>query len=568
MKNDFSHSLETREAQQKSRSPLSFVALFEMDEYLMSGKRLLKESAAGVSPFDGFIPCQPTVTEHIAFSPFASEASDLTKCVCVLVAGGIGERLGYSGIKIELPTEISSGICFLEMYCEYMISLNGQWLCIMTSDDTDNYTKALLEANNYFGLDSNKVSIIKQEKVVCFADADANIAYDDHGQAIRKPHGHGDIHSLIYKERLTERWLENGLEFALFFQDTNPMCFRTLPVALRVSQEHKLDVNFVAIPRKARAATGALMRLRSSSREMTVNVEYNYLDHLLKLNGLRDYNDASGYSLFPGNNNELVFELKSYSRHLNGLQGNVCPEFVNPKYVDDTRTTFKTPTRLECMMQDYPQSLPSEAQVGITLFSDSPFSKSVTHPMYAPAKNNIEDAAVLSLKGIPDASPGSSELAIYACNAQMLKGLGCHIADPVPSHWGGIEQEEWCHIVFHPSFLPKFSQLPFRFMKPDDVVISAKSTLVVRGRHVVFSGRLELDGALIVCAHPDAYVTLESVQVSNLGWRFSPASKDDTEIHRIRGFSLKRSSMPTKSDDSVYVLNFEISGVYSLKVKI
>ena len=31
------------------------------------------------------------------------------------------------------------------------------------------------------------------------------------------------------------------------------------------------------------------------------------------------------------------------------------PEFVNPKYVDDTRKRFKAPTRLETLMQDVPK---------------------------------------------------------------------------------------------------------------------------------------------------------------------------------------------------------------------
>ena len=31
--------------------------------------------------------------------------------------------------------------------------------------------------------------------------------------------------------------------------------------------------------------------------------------------------------------------------------GGVMVEFVNPKYTDATRTAFKSPTRLECMMQ-------------------------------------------------------------------------------------------------------------------------------------------------------------------------------------------------------------------------
>lgn len=33
----------------------------------------------------------------------------------MLVAGGLGERLGYSGIKIALPTELASGKCFLQV---------------------------------------------------------------------------------------------------------------------------------------------------------------------------------------------------------------------------------------------------------------------------------------------------------------------------------------------------------------------------------------------------------------------------------------------------------------------
>lgn len=31
--------------------------------------------------------------------------------------------------------------------------------------------------------------------------------------------------------------------------------------------------------------------------------------------------------------------------------GGLIAEFVNPKYKDDSRTAFKSATRLECMMQ-------------------------------------------------------------------------------------------------------------------------------------------------------------------------------------------------------------------------
>ena len=33
----------------------------------------------------------------------------------VLVAGGLGERLGYSGIKLALPVDSASNMCFLQV---------------------------------------------------------------------------------------------------------------------------------------------------------------------------------------------------------------------------------------------------------------------------------------------------------------------------------------------------------------------------------------------------------------------------------------------------------------------
>ena len=42
----------------------------------------------------------------------------------------------------------------------------------------------------------------------------------------------------------------------------------------------------------------------------------------------------------------------------------LVPEFVNPKYADEDKIKFKSPTRLECMMQDYPKLLLPTANVG------------------------------------------------------------------------------------------------------------------------------------------------------------------------------------------------------------
>jgi UDP-sugar pyrophosphorylase len=45
----------------------------------------------------------------------------------VLVAGGLGERLGYSGIKVALPTELTTGLPYLAFYLAYFQKLQAQY---------------------------------------------------------------------------------------------------------------------------------------------------------------------------------------------------------------------------------------------------------------------------------------------------------------------------------------------------------------------------------------------------------------------------------------------------------
>jgi UDP-sugar pyrophosphorylase len=120
-----------------------------------------------------------------------------------------------------------------------------------------------------------------------------------------------------------------------------------------------------------------------------INVEYNQLDPLLQTQGdcKGDVADpTTGYSPFPGNANNLVLELSAYAKTLRGEDEGVVLEFVNPKYKDKTRTDFKKPTRLECMMQDIPKlyqkELGASVNIGFTTF-DRWFT-------FSPAKNSLE----------------------------------------------------------------------------------------------------------------------------------------------------------------------------------
>jgi len=79
-----------------------------MKAYLERGRSLLEASRQGVNPFDKFKPEVPTGVflkpGEEQMDAFESEGlKELAKTGFVLIAGGLGERLGYSGIKIDLP---------------------------------------------------------------------------------------------------------------------------------------------------------------------------------------------------------------------------------------------------------------------------------------------------------------------------------------------------------------------------------------------------------------------------------------------------------------------------------
>ena len=75
-----------------------------------------------------------------------------------------------------------------------------------------------------------------------------------------------------------------------------------------------------------------------------------------------------GRLLAVGNINQLILKMDTYADALAETRG-IIAEFVNPKYKDSSKTEFKSPTRLECMMQDFPKALPSTSAVGFTVIN-------------------------------------------------------------------------------------------------------------------------------------------------------------------------------------------------------
>lgn len=98
-----------------------------------------------------------------------------------------------------------------------------------------------------------------------------------------------------------------------------------------VSAKNGYDVNSLCVPRKAGEAIGGIARLRSerSGSSMTINVEYNQLDPLLRatVSPEGDVNDDSGWSPFPGESLPAI-QTNSFSSSLHA--GRLCSQSADP----------------------------------------------------------------------------------------------------------------------------------------------------------------------------------------------------------------------------------------------
>ena len=149
-----------------------------LSAYIHNARALLLSSSTGENPLEGW---RPVVPNGVSLQPLTAEYNkyeemgldELGSCGFVLVAGGLGERLGYNDIKVGLPTQTITNISYLEFYCRHILEIQHRYaertpikrripLAIMVSDDTSAKTNVMLMKHHYFGLERSQISLLKQ----------------------------------------------------------------------------------------------------------------------------------------------------------------------------------------------------------------------------------------------------------------------------------------------------------------------------------------------------------------------------------------------------------------------
>ena len=367
----------------------------------------------------------------------------------------------------------------------------------MTSCDTHDETISLLKTHNDYGMRPGQISIVKQNKIPAILDNDCHLALEHDKFLIEtKPHGHGDIHYLLYTSGKAKQWIKEGKKYMVQFMDTNVLAFNCVPASIGASVKYSYDVNSIVVPRRPKDAIGAICRInRADGTSVVQNVEYNLVDPLLKekFNGKGDIANESGFCDFPGNLNVLVFKLEPYLKILEETQG-LVPEFVNPKYADETRTKFKSPTRLECLMQDVPKLIKNGETVGYTYF-DRWFC-------FSACKNNLKDAIEKLKKNETGESAFTVERDIFKTNERILSEIcgKLEVVNTEPENElniGGCTVKFGPKIIIYPSYAPTISELKEKLQKmKKGIRMTNNSTLILKNDINIEEG-IDLDGYLV-----------------------------------------------------------------------
>ena len=514
--------------------------------YLHNARKLLAGAASDANPFEGYTPHQPDLVDLSEFGTAYDEAEALglaafAHTAVVLVAGGLGERLGYHGIKLDIPVEVAENTSYLAHYAGVVLAASHRLgkeipLIIMTSRDTHDATAATLETNNRFGLAENQIILLRQELVPALSDIDAKLALEGTCRLALKPHGHGDIHMLLHTSGTARRLANTGTWYLLLIQDTNAHSLNAAFAAIGTSEKLGYDFNSIAVNRIPGEAVGGISRLvKPGHPDLTLNVEYNQLDPLLRatVSPEGDVPDDRGFSLFPGNVNLLVIRMEPYLKVLES-SGGIIAEFVNPKFADDSKTTFKKPARLETMMQDLPKLFVSGEKVGVTVFNRT--------WCFSACKNALDDAAAKVKTGGPAESASSAETDFYAINRRKLVMAGMIVEETPATDIRGIPFVTGPRVILRPSFALTLADVRDRIRGGQ---ISGDATLILEGDVHAENLTLPNGSSLKVSASQGASVHLKNMTAPvQPGFELVPltdsemASSDVPEFLRIRGYRI------------------------------
>ncbi|MCI0359933.1 MAG: UTP--glucose-1-phosphate uridylyltransferase [Planctomycetaceae bacterium] len=150
------------------------------------------------------------------------------KVAMILVAGGLGTRLGFDQPKGMYPIGPLSGRSLFQVFFEQLKSASRHYgeripLYLMTSPATDETTRQFLRENSNFGLPADDVRIFCQSTMWALDDRGEQILMESPSSLFLGPDGHGGMLAALAKSGGLKQAQSAGIEHFFYGQIDNPL---------------------------------------------------------------------------------------------------------------------------------------------------------------------------------------------------------------------------------------------------------------------------------------------------------------------------------------------------------
>ena len=169
-----------------------------------------------LQPIDGFrrADIEKRLTE---FETAGLEAIKAGKVAAVLLAGGMGTRLGVDGPKGAYDIGITKPLYIFEQQMKNLMEVTEKCgvtvpLYIMTSDKNHEQTTSFWKEHNYFGYPESDVKFFKQDMAPA-VDFDGKIILERKDTPALSPNGNGGWFSSLKRAGLCEDLHKRGVEW-------------------------------------------------------------------------------------------------------------------------------------------------------------------------------------------------------------------------------------------------------------------------------------------------------------------------------------------------------------------
>ena len=146
----------------------------------------------------------------------------------ILVAGGLGTRLGFDQPKGMFPIGPLSGRSLFQVLIEQLLAVSRRSgvaipLYLMTSPATDEATRAFLSENNNFGLPERDLHIFCQGTMWAVDAAFERLLMDSPASLFWGPDGHGGMLSAVASSGCLADAQRRGIKHLFYGQIDNPL---------------------------------------------------------------------------------------------------------------------------------------------------------------------------------------------------------------------------------------------------------------------------------------------------------------------------------------------------------